>query len=460
MVATRAQTNNQTNTSHLEDLADPHNPNMALPTGNNSGIEEENSSVGPEFYSLSSVKTKEEIDYEGESECEDDTELILLAMKMIKEQRALKKSKKLSELTKEGTKTEKMTMDNSGRKSIENLPKSIESSERTEAEKNPAQVFTPLHPNPMLLWSPPIELPRLDSVVELEHHIRQCEAILEEIGMMENEQLIASHKNRVMSQVRESLKACPEVYTIAQDNVSFAMNWREFRLALTNTFCTPVSLKAERDKQLRELQFTKPYAQFIHNCRKVYFLNLRLNSEKTGDLVEEVLKKLPRSIRQTIVTKLVSINPESWHSALPFYHASQNSLLAMLENVLHTSDIVDQLGNQGPKETSQPTTQSRPREFVNRIIEPKAGSGWLKTWVESFPRVLFCQGNDFINELMKFKQDEGDRIDVKIFSKGRRGPYGLVGIPKDVEFNLSCYKHDFVLRDPVEAAAISQSKNE
>ncbi len=283
-----------------------------------------------------------------------------------------------------------------------------------------------------------IRLPKLTCAIDVDKHMRECSGVMTEIMYLEKEAYVSGFQYRATTLFLESVASVPEVYTIASE-IASSCTWEELRRTLVNAFCSPQALARERHRMLETIQFKRPYAMFLHECRKLHFLCVKTNKDSDPTMVETVLKKMPAMVQGKVVSKLVSINPYNWQEALPFYSTSDSSFLSIVESVLNTTEI---LAGLQPEEDSffsmkEPSGTSK----------KNANSDWLQDWCKQFKRVCFFRGSGFMEELMRIKQAHDADIEVKIFPKGKTGPYGLMGLRKVIDFTSPNFKHDFVLRE-------------
>jgi hypothetical protein len=288
------------------------------------------------------------------------------------------------------------------------------------------------------------QLPALDKKSELLGHLELVETTLREMGLLWGEaEFLPEAKGRTRNMVNLSLKGVTEIYNRATMKNLQHLTWRQLKELLVREFASPHQLKLDFERHLKNLTFRRPASAFIAAVSEVYY-SYRLvfpdSSEGCRRLVDRVLSIVPSPISAKLVGELWDQGVD-YQVAVPFasdgVRSTTKTFLSMLERALVKAEIAATYQADGALNRSGAHT-SAPQ--VNLVQQP-----WLAEWVRGFKGVLYCYGanhKEAVDEALR----NDNSLEVKVFRKGRMGPYALLGYKNEAP-EVACKSRAFVLKE-------------
>ena len=279
-----------------------------------------------------------------------------------------------------------------------------------------------------------IQLPSLESKIELDNHIRRVNGMLTEMNLLRDDGIVPGYRTRLLTMIGQSLTSVKEVHLSFVELERRGHGWKEIQSELLRQFCSRSELRRELAEKLNRLQFKKPFTSFMSQVKEVYYLHIRFYEDKSElrSLVRTVMHKVPTYISRQLLKEMMS-KSDDWEVSVPF-----TAFLERLEKALHFASECEDLGY-----TNSRYGSSRFVDKVAAVGERK--SAWLEDWCAKFDHVLYCYGAGHRDELLKLAK-ENDSIEVKTFDRSKRGPYALIGCKTIESPKLECYSRPFILK--------------
>jgi hypothetical protein len=302
---------------------------------------------------------------------------------------------------------------------------------------------SPLFPNTCAGTS--FRLPVLAVLAELETHVRLCLGILMEMGLFVYGDVPSEYYHRVCGMLLESLVNFPNVRAEAESMWKDFVSFSAITVNLVETFFDRREMAHYVEREMAELELSRPCTEFLSKVRRLYRLSSRVYKRSPDRFVDGVMGKLPAKVRIKLAHKLRELDPLEWKAALPIdsTNPQEHTFLSVLSALLKKNEVEEEVNAMFAE---APRVTPRVAGVAEESTVPRA-RGWLEPWVKSYAVVYKCTG-DCRGELqdLNAKYKDETKFSVRFISgrNGREG-YALVGI-NGTSPQLRCKHRPFVLQ--------------